>query len=586
MNVLAYGNLVNLNLLTKEQSKTFSFAYLSEKFYQQSTNKSLFTLSTSELGFWYHHLKKVSKEEKQFLCSFDVSPSVAIHPEENGKRTRPRKSKRKLYPEFFQNLSNKAEIINNLHPTLIKFVSRWKLFFSRTNDFTTAFWGMAKGTPKYNRIIRARIIKASEFLSKKYGYCYVCSPTIDPKAFPNNLEFVWQEFNRQLGVLCKEVSKKFNAKCLAVVESQQNLNPHGHILIFTNYKFDDIKHRYSRSGKHKYICGGLLRETIDKNWFKSISDLQECESDKVKFYLSKYIGKNTETDFEKLSKKEKWDKKELKEIATCLLPMLFGIRQVRIPQLPKNYEETLSFNQPIMSCEPKKTLPLKKTSPTLEERVLQTNGEAVVLDFVRNKSPLPCVKMLFSGDYYTLKGEVGTDLNKWNEKEESVKEKTLKKCKQESCTDCGFGLYAKQILYGGDKMFAQNTIFNIFGREVHDLFNSFRRATAEEKGNYTYLKNEEAQKAFFKKQMPEEWSQEEKEGVFLTIEHLNSCLWQFVLDEKYAAWAVDVHTHKSYFNADSYINQKNNLYPKDFCDFFPLTISANGFRIKENKGKE
>lgn len=548
MNILSYVKLVNREALTKDELKEVDFAFLQELFYQQSTNKELFSLTLSGKGFWYHRTKCQPKEKKQSLCSFNVSPEIAIVPEVAGEKTRPRKDKAELYPEFFEAECSRKLERKNLMVTLTRFTNRWKLFFKQRNGVTTSFWGMAKGTPSYNEFMRRRIIDTASILSEECAQCLVATPTVEALADGRSRIKQWQEFAKRLSKLEKGLKKRFNIKMIVALESTKKMNPHAHIQIFLPFKFTDFKWRYSRSGKHKYICGGALRDAITELWGKEIVDLQECRPESVKWYLSKYCSKNMSLDCLKMTKKEKLSDDDVKEVATILLPMLAGVRQFRLPRLSKSQKESLEKKNAIQSCSPNPARPLKKSSPTLEERDLEADRLAVVLDCVRNNSPLPCLSKFYEGDFYDLKKEIGTDLDKWNEKPEEEKEKTLHKCECKSCSGCAFSLWAKQILFGGADCNKNIDILSIFGGQlkVEDMpgIKSKKRnlKEAEIMSDYDKLVK------FMFDIMPYEWTKQEKKDVFLTVEKLALPLWQFVLSGKYAEWAKEINLQRSRFN--------------------------------------
>ena len=548
MNILSYVKLVNRDSLTKDELKEVDFAFLQELFFQQSTNKDLFTLTLSKIGFWYHRTTCQPKEKKQSLCSFNVSPSIAIIPEIAGKKERPRKDKADLYPEFFEAECSRKLERKTLKITLSRFTNRWKLFFKQRNGVTTSFWGMAKGTPSYNEFMRRRIIDTASILSEGSAQCLIATPTVEALADGRSRIKQWQDFAKRLSKLEKGLKKRFNVKMIVALESTKKMNPHAHIQIFLPFKFNDFKWRYSRSGKHKYICGGALREAITELWGTEIVDLQECRPESVKWYLSKYCSKNMSLDCLKMAKKEKLSDDDIKEVATILLPMLAEVRQFRLPRLSKSQKESLEKKNAIKSCSFKPVLPLKKSSPTLVVRDSESGRLSAVLDCVRNNSPLPCLSRFYEGDFYELKKEVGTDLNKWNEKPEEEKKKTLCKCQCKSCSGCAFSLWAKQILFGGMDCNKNIDILSIFGGnfEVEDMphIKSKERNLKEA----LVMADYDGHVKLMFDSMPREWSNEEKEGVFLTVEKLALPLWQFVLSGKYAEWAKLVNLQKKSFN--------------------------------------
>lgn len=581
MNIKAYANFVNRESLNKDELKEFDFAFLQELFYEDSPNKDLFELTSSKQGFWYHRTKHFQKEEKQALCSFGVSPEIAVNPERAEPQSRPRIDKAILYPEFFQDECSRKLEEKALKITLKRFTARWKLFFKNRNGITTSFWGMAKGTPSYNEFMRRRVIDTAQILANKSAQCLIATPTVRDLADGKSRVKQWKIFAERLSKLEKGLKKRFDIKMIVAIESTKKLNPHAHIQMFLPNKFTDFKWRYSRSGKHKYICGGALREAINKLWGEEIVDLQECRPESVKWYVSKYCSKNMSLDCLKKSEKKDFDKDDIKEVATILLPVLAEIRQFRLPRLSKAEKESLNKNNAVMSCSPKPARPYEKTSPTLTQLVTQSNGEAVVLDCVRNNSPLPCLARFFEGSFLGLKEIVGTDLDKWNEKPEEEKSKVLCKCECKSCSRCAYGLWIAQKVFGSGEMYTKNTVFDFFGKEIESLYQEYLNCPADMKPYFTTLRSFSAQKAFFKLQMPSEWSDEEKESVYLTIENLHSCLWQFALSPKYAEWAKKVHIGKTHFNSEKYFSKETGLCADSFLKFFPLTYSASGVMIKK-----
>lgn len=585
MNILSYYKYVNRDSLKKEELKELDFAVTSELFYNDSPNKSSFILKYSKSGFFYHRLPEVEKELKQENCSFNIPPVFAKNPCKYEKQNRPRRDKHDLYEEFFSDLINESVMKKNLRITLHKFLSTWKMFFSQSPSGTFGFWGMAKGTPRYNRVMHSRIIDMADYLQSTHSECFILSPTVDPKTAPKNKELMWLQFNEKLGHLCKHLSRAFDAKIIVAIEAQRNLNPHAHLLIFTNRHFTDIKHRYSRSGKHLYICGGALREAVTACWGDDIADLQECNNNRAKWYLSKYVAKETEADFENLLRKEKWTTHDIKDVATCLLPMLFGIRQFRLPKLRNAVEEYNERKNVVVSCEEKKNSLKRSTPPTLEERSFEINREAVVLDCVRNKSPLPCIKNLFCGNYADLKSEIGESLESWNEKEEKNVENVTSKCQKMGCSKCAFGLYLMQCLGMETSFFKKFSIFDFFGNEIENLYKDYAKSSVEERKYFSNLKSSYNQKLFLFAQMPSDWTIEEKENVFLQIEYIDSCLWQFVLSPKYTDWAVKLHLSKRSIDISKFFDKKSGLAPKTLLSFFPLTYSASGYMIIHGNDK-
>ena len=506
----------------------------------------------SKIGFWYHRTTCQPKEKKQSLCSFNVSPTIAIIPEIAEKKERPRKDKADLYPEFFEAECSRKLERKALKVTLSRFTNRWKLFFKQRNGVTTSFWGMAKGTPSYNEFMRRRIIDTASILSEGSAQCLNATPTVEALADGRSRIEQWKDFAKRLSKLEKGLKKRFNAKMIVALESTKKMNPHAHIQIFLPFKFNDFKWRYSRSGKHKYICGGALREAITELWGTEIVDLQECRTESVKWYLSKYCSKNMSLDCLKMAKKEKLSDDDIKEVATILLPMLAEVRQFRLPRLSKSQKESLEKKNAIKSCSFKPVLPLKKSSPTLVVRDSESGRLSAVLDCVRNNSPLPCLSRFYEGDFYELKKEIGTDLNKWNEKPEEEKKKILCKCTCKSCSGCAFSLWAKQILFGGMDCNKNIDILSIFGGNFEVKDTPSIKSKGRNLKEALVMADYDGHVKLMFDSMPQEWSYEEKKGVFLTVEKLALPLWQFALSGKYAEWAKEINLQKRYFNFERF----------------------------------
>jgi hypothetical protein len=583
MNILTYAANVNRELLTKEELIEVDFATGQEMFYQDSLNKNLFTLVYSEKGFWYHRVAEKEGENRQANCGFNIPYEIAKSPEKHIKQKRPRVAKEKLYPEFFlDECSRKLEKLA-LKPTLKKFTGRWKLFFKNYNDITTAFWGRAKGTPAYNEYMRRRIINTAEILANESKQCLIMTPTVRKLEDGKSRVQQWKEFARRISLLEKGLWKRFRIRMIVALESTKAMNPHAHLQLFLEEPFNDFKFRYSRSGKHKYICDGQLRKAITKLWGDEIVDLQVCRPESIKYYISKYSSKNMSLNCLGMQDKEKWSPNDIKEVATMLLPMLAEVRQFRIPRLSKKQKECHNKKHQIQSCNHRPLFCEKISSPSITEGPRTPSPEGAVLDCIRNNSPLPCLSRFFEGSFGQLKNEVGKNLDEWNGRPEEEKEKILCKCNCTSCNKCAAGLYFAQKVFGSGEMYKKTSVFDIFGYEIKKEYQKTLKLDENDLPCVNDLRSYINQKLFFKLQMPNEWSEEEKEGVFLAIENLDSCLWQFVLEEKYAKWALKVHLAKKAFNPDEFVIKENGLVPKTLLQFFPLTLSASGIMIKQNK---
>lgn len=204
------------------------------------------------------------------------------------------------------------------------------------------FEGRAKSSARYNLYNYWRIHDHAKKLHKLGYKPYFLTVTNDPKPYKHNYIEAWKGFHTNVGILLKNLCRKFHALYECVYEAQKSGNPHAHIVLWFSDFFEDDK--IVKTRKKTFISAGTLKDYLRKYEVGTgFMELRRGEDKDPINYLLKYISKATTRDFYAMAKdKNRLGDSERKDLLSAMLPILSGTRQFSMTQGVLDEEKTES----------------------------------------------------------------------------------------------------------------------------------------------------------------------------------------------------------------------------------------------------
>ena len=176
--------------------------------------------------------------------------------------------------------------------------------------------GYAKGTQRYNKKYKFKIIDYIKEMQKEGLETFALTITADVKQFNDNYLTAWQDYSKAMSETLENLRKHKGAKYIGIKESTKKGAPHAHIVL--GFPKGTVK-GYDKMKNRQRIWHGDLVEEIKKRTRSRIFRLEKVDGNNVKFYLTKYVSKFADIDIYKLSDKKGELSTEERKAAICTL---------------------------------------------------------------------------------------------------------------------------------------------------------------------------------------------------------------------------------------------------------------------------
>jgi hypothetical protein len=189
------------------------------------------------------------------------------------------------------------------------------------------FLGNQKGCDTYNERMKEKIMQESEQLIANNSQYFFLTVTYAYKMHGINITEAWQIFNHQLRNLFQCLRRTYKIDYVCVLEATAKGYPHAHIILAATQNFpEDFKNLPAGEP----IKSGQFFDYLSSIMPSPEFMLQKADSYGLKNYLCKYIGKSTNQAVSGVLPHDKGKKATLrKELLSCLMPVLAGVRQFR-----------------------------------------------------------------------------------------------------------------------------------------------------------------------------------------------------------------------------------------------------------------
>ena len=188
------------------------------------------------------------------------------------------------------------------------------------------FESNAKGTKRYNKLQRGKILDFVEQRKSEGKDCYFLTLTCDIKKYGSRA-FAWENYlKEEVYRVTENLRKHYDAEYIATLESTANGYPHIHMMLFFPHDtFPELKYYHNQQNIRK----GTLFCMINRSVNSEVFNLQAAKGDNLKWYLTKYIGKGMEEDvFSLLDKKDGWKPSDIKQVQEYIYLKSFNRRKL------------------------------------------------------------------------------------------------------------------------------------------------------------------------------------------------------------------------------------------------------------------
>ena len=589
---------VNPSTLTKEEKIEHTTKVLNAVLQMQLGITSQMFFFKKENALVKKGYASPKKDNFNINCPFSVDKNICFNTKDEEIKRGKKKDPKEKYKELYEVQDKAEEFFKLLKQTYPKILEDMKFICIKTVNGIFVSPPNQKGSPKYNKDTRRKLIRYAKVFQKFFPHCYFITLTIDTKRVSGGIIDRHIKAVEKAGQFCKDLIRHFGGKYIIVNEEQKRGEIHFHIEFFTEKDLHTGNLRHTKNGKKVYIGAGELRQFCDEHWQIGHFDLQHGEGDNVIYYLVKYITKKTDEDFWAIKNKKSLRGEDWKSFLGFMMPTIGGYRQYNCSRLTKEmreYEKQLleeeeeflekyhEFKEkertlnnshtrfrPLNDYVAKskivvKALPEKKSCSTLSERDRLAARLRAYLIALSDNSPIPCLKVLFSGSYGDLINKYGTDFMKINKLSDKEKHKLTLGCSPLGCGGCVIGNVIMDFVNNKETKIEINDhskllkplMWEILPKEMKETFTSFSFGH-EDSLNEDYYK----------------WILE-KISLKITEKELNSNLAKYAHREsvKYATQGFILN-----------LNQWQNLltyYPQQFAflgDTEMFRISKNLFR--------
>lgn len=487
-NIFDYLTSVNISSLNEEEKNEHVYNVLAEIVKRQSgydLSNPNFTAKDDIKNSNYRSLKK-NPDNK--MCPFSVRKDFCYLPSDKKLEKKTKRKPEKKFDYLYEVQDNPALFFSMLPETYNQILEEMNFIVVDSYEKKIVIAPNEKGSPSYNKRVRAKLINYATILHMHYLNTYFITLTVDLKKFSGGVIDQHKKAVEKFGRFLQELCRTFGGKDIAVTEEQKRGAIHFHIEFFTNLDLHSGNMRHTKDGKKEYIGKGKLREFCDKWWQWGHFDLQHGKGEKIIYYLTKYIGKETETDFWNLKNNKQFKGEARKEILGFLMPSICGYRTYHTSRLTKEMKaeydklqeewenrreeykakkiKESALKNPKTRFKPLndyvaerkvviKKLPEKKAIPPRTQLEIENDRLRAYLISISDNSTIPCLKWLYSGKYGDLANKYGTDFRKINELNDSEKEKIARGCSPLGCGGCVFGQIIRDFITKETKTFSK-----------------------------------------------------------------------------------------------------------------------------------
>lgn len=267
--------------------------------------------------------------DKQRRCGQAVSAALCENPNPERKDL-PKKHLKHLALYNFKRFANSENISDDIIREGLYNLSRLYTFHAmRTTSGEIRFFeGYSKGTSRYNKIQRFKIMDATATALAK-GYEVFCvTLTYDIKKHGYDRMEAWAKFSSHIQKTLHYFIKHQNAKTLWVKESTKNGYPHAHCLLC--FPKGTIK-GYSKMKNGLKIKYGFIFDKVKKFSMSRIFDINVVKGKNLKFYLTKYLSKDDEFSISEMAnQKTPYTVEQRKSIYCLFFTTLTSTRTIGI----------------------------------------------------------------------------------------------------------------------------------------------------------------------------------------------------------------------------------------------------------------
>ena len=188
------------------------------------------------------------------------------------------------------------------------------------------FESYSKGTKRYNKVQKGKILDFVEEKKKEGKDCFFLTLTCDVKQYASRA-YAWENYlQEEVYRVTENLRKHYGAEYVATLESTANGYPHIHMMLFFPHnKFPEFKHYHNQ----QRIKKGRLFDMVRKSVKSEVFDLQAAKGKNLKWYLVKYIGKGIEEDvFSVLKEGYEWKQSDFKQVQEFIYLKAFGKRKL------------------------------------------------------------------------------------------------------------------------------------------------------------------------------------------------------------------------------------------------------------------
>ncbi|MGN1315532.1 MAG: hypothetical protein ACI4VW_00510, partial [Acutalibacteraceae bacterium] len=256
-------------------------------------------------------------KERQFKCCEAVPSEFCVEPRED-KKVIKRKNLMPLIMRDYIKEMQAADISDKIMKKALHDIScRIAILGIKRVDGTRQFiTGYAKGTERYNKKMKFKIIDTVKELVKLDGETLALTITYDIKRYGKNQFAAWKNYTKHINKVLENLRKHKGAKYVWIKESTAKGYPHAHIII--SLPKGSVKGWDKLKNGAKLFYGSVFDE-IKKRVRSKIFRLEVVKGDNLKYYLTKYVSKFSEEDIFKLSEKKEGLTTEERKAIFCLL---------------------------------------------------------------------------------------------------------------------------------------------------------------------------------------------------------------------------------------------------------------------------
>lgn len=254
--------------------------------------------------------------DKQRRCGQAVSAALCENP--NPERTDlPKKHLKLLALYNFKRFANSEYISDDIIREGLYNLSRLYIFHAmRTTSGKIRFFeGYSKGTSRYNKVQRFKIMDATSTAIAKGYETFCVTLTYDIKKHGYNRLQAWQNFSAHIQKTLHYFMKHHEAKTVWVKESTKNGYPHAHCLLC--FPKGTVK-GYSKMKNGLKIKYGWIFDKVKKFSMSRIFDINVVKGKNLKFYLTKYLTKDDEFSISQMAGQKTEYTEEQRKSIYCL----------------------------------------------------------------------------------------------------------------------------------------------------------------------------------------------------------------------------------------------------------------------------